>query len=192
VTDLLGADMNNLTASKTCSKCQADEPLADFNKQAKSKDGYHYYCRECQRGYARSNKERYAEYSRRWHAANADHKADLQRQWVAQNSLTKAEWQVAWKRANSERVREYHSRRRALIAGSSAEVVDLAAVWERSADECYICGVVVAADLQHPDPMSKSIDHVIPLSRGGAHVDENLAYVHLICNQRKNAKLLSL
>ncbi|RJU01983.1 hypothetical protein D6T65_05015 [Arthrobacter frigidicola] len=192
MTDLLGADMDNLTASKICSKCRVDKTLAEFNKQAKSKDGHEYYCRPCKREYVASNKKRYSAYSQKWHAENAERKAKLQRAWVGANSQSKAEWQSKWKSDNAERVREYHNRRRALIAGTRAEVVDLGAVWEQSQAACYICCEIIDADLPHPDRMSKSLDHIIPLSRGGLHVAENLAYVHLICNQRKNARLLDL
>ena len=32
---------------KTCSRCKTDKPFSDFGKQAKSKDGYQYHCRQC-------------------------------------------------------------------------------------------------------------------------------------------------
>ena len=32
---------------KTCSKCKTAKDSSDFNKQAKTKDGLHNYCREC-------------------------------------------------------------------------------------------------------------------------------------------------
>ena len=34
---------------KTCSCCKAEKPFADFNKYKRSKDGYDYRCKLCQR-----------------------------------------------------------------------------------------------------------------------------------------------
>ncbi|WP_158070491.1 HNH endonuclease [Streptomyces luteocolor] len=34
--------------------------------------------------------------------------------------------------------------------------------------------------------MSPSLDHVIPLSRGGSHRRDNVQLAHLRCNLRKN------
>lgn len=38
--------------------------------------------------------------------------------------------------------------------------------------------------------MSPSIDHVIPLSRGGAHAMGNVQSAHLRCNSSKGDKLI--
>lgn len=39
---------------KLCGKCSKFLPVKDFNKNIKSQDGYHSYCRECNREYVRS------------------------------------------------------------------------------------------------------------------------------------------
>lgn len=36
-----------MKSSKTCSKCGAEKPLADFYTDPATKDGYHYHCKEC-------------------------------------------------------------------------------------------------------------------------------------------------
>ena len=36
--------------------------------------------------------------------------------------------------------------------------------------------------------MSVSLDHVVPLSRGGSHTLGNVRCAHLICNIRKGSK----
>ena len=40
-----------------------------------------------------------------------------------------------------------------------------------------------------PDPMRFEVDHIVPLSRGGAHEQANLQWTHLVCNLRKGTKL---
>lgn len=57
-------------------------------------------------------------------------------------------------------------------------------------DMCAICGKPVDKGLPYPHPMSKSIDHIIPLDRGGHPSDiDNLQLVHLGCNRAKGNKL---
>ena len=59
-------------------------------------------------------------------------------------------------------------------------------VFERDDWLCGLCGEQVDKDLMWPDPMSASLDHIIPLSRGGEHTLDNVQLAHLVCNIRKN------
>ena len=57
-------------------------------------------------------------------------------------------------------------------------------------DTCGICGRPVDKALKFPDPMSPTVDHIIPIARGGhPSAIENLQLAHLCCNQRKNDKV---
>lgn len=60
-----------------------------------------------------------------------------------------------------------------------------------SSDICAICGQPVDKSLKFPDPMSPSIDHIIPIAKGGHPAAlENLQLTHLKCNQSKATKLV--
>lgn len=51
---------------------------------------------------------------------------------------------------------------------------------------CAICGQPVDFSLKWPDPMSKTIDHIIPVSKGGHPSDiSNLQLAHFTCNRHK-------
>ena len=55
---------------------------------------------------------------------------------------------------------------------------------------CGICGKPVDFDVKYPNPMSASIDHIIPINKGGHPSDiENLQLVHFTCNRAKSDKL---
>jgi 5-methylcytosine-specific restriction endonuclease McrA len=60
-------------------------------------------------------------------------------------------------------------------------------VYKRDGWLCGICRAEVDPAVLHPDPMSASLDHVVPLSKGGDHTRENSVLAHLICNIRKSA-----
>lgn len=44
---------------KTCFRCKLSKPLAEFNRSPSNKDGYHSYCRECQKAHYRENYARH-------------------------------------------------------------------------------------------------------------------------------------
>ena len=55
---------------------------------------------------------------------------------------------------------------------------------------CGICGKPVDMSLKYPHPMSKTIDHIIPISKGGHPSDlDNLQLAHWTCNRRKSDKI---
>lgn len=60
--------MESTMDTKNCSKCQHTKPIAEFNKYSRSKDGYSYRCKSCERA---SNKK--------WCDANWSKKMEQQR-----------------------------------------------------------------------------------------------------------------
>ena len=55
-------------------------------------------------------------------------------------------------------------------------------IGERDNWICNICGNIVDKELKYPNPMSASLDHIIPLSKGGEHNENNVHISHLYCN----------
>lgn len=95
-----------------------------------------------------------------------------------------------WAAENPERneraARANRDKRRARLAGASVERVTADEVRLATGDICYLCGIAIDFNLKHPHPGSPSMDHVVPLSRGGSHSVDNLAMTHLRCNLRKH------
>ena len=55
---------------------------------------------------------------------------------------------------------------------------------------CAICGQPVDMSLRYPHPMARSVDHIIPINRGGHPSDlSNLQLAHWTCNRAKADKL---
>jgi 5-methylcytosine-specific restriction endonuclease McrA len=56
---------------------------------------------------------------------------------------------------------------------------------------CGICGKPVDKNLAYPHPMSATVDHIIPINRGGHPSDiDNLQLAHFICNRQKSDKFV--
>lgn len=60
-----------------------------------------------------------------------------------------------------------------------------------SQSNCGICGRPVNFDKKFPDPWSATLDHIVPISKGGDPASlENLQLAHLACNRMKSSKLI--
>lgn len=91
----------------------------------------------------------------------------------------------AWNEA-----RKAHShKRRAQKLGTQVEDLRPIDIYERDIWLCGICSTPVDPDLSHPHPMSPSLDHILPLSRGGTHTYENVQLAHLTCNVSKGNRV---
>ena len=74
-----------------------------------------------------------------------------------------------------------------LVAGPT-EHVNRREVFDRDEWRCQVCKEPVDQTLRWPDPLSATLDHVVPLSRGGRHAPDNVQLAHFICNVRKGAR----
>lgn len=89
-----------------------------------------------------------------------------------------------------ERRRSNWKKRYALTRGApEAESFDYRAIHERDDWVCGICGEAVDPELKWPDPMSASLDHIVPVSQGGVHSPANAQCSHLTCNVHKGVRV---
>lgn len=70
--------------------------------------------------------------------------------------------------------------------GVAYEPVSRARVLERDNWTCRLCGQRISKRAQYPDLMSASLDHIVPLSKGGGHLYSNVQAAHFICNSKKS------
>ena len=55
---------------------------------------------------------------------------------------------------------------------------------------CGLCGKPVDKSIKYPDPMSPTVDHIIPVSRNGDPISlDNLQLAHRYCNRQKGDRL---
>jgi 5-methylcytosine-specific restriction endonuclease McrA len=67
----------------------------------------------------------------------------------------------------------------------------LRATIARSRPACWLCGEGIDYTLPHLDPKSFTIDHVIPLAKGGTDTLDNVRAAHRSCNSTKRARLIA-
>lgn len=187
----------NAEGLRRCLQCEQSLPLDAFPITGKTPSGHpHYasYCRPCFRErtgrYYRSYREKHAaefrQYEHQYYEANKE-------QLLAERRARRHEQREKWReydrqrtpeRRHTEAVRE--TRRKAMAFRYSkvrTKKIDPKTIRERDSDICYLCLLSVTDD-------NWTLDHVIPLKRGGLHTEENLKVAHIHCNSRKSNKLL--
>jgi len=199
-----------MSESKTCSKCKQLKSLDNFYKNKRIKGGRNNYCKPCQANYLRQyrivNPNKDSQYKARWRNKNPDYdsqyylanRAELlikMSEWRSNNLIRKAETDKAWKLANPEKVKinakNYYLRhpakqsknrqiRRARLRNARIYKVTEKDFLNILKSPCIYCGA-----------KGEQVDHIIPLSRGGAHSLGNLASSCSRCNLSKNNKLVS-
>ena len=96
----------------------------------------------------------------------------------------------AWAVAHPERARmlgrQSRATRRARQMAMFVEHIDPSTVFDRDAGVCGICHEAVERNQQW------EVDHIVPLSKGGAHSYANVQLAHIRCNRRKGAKVVEL
>lgn len=97
----------------------------------------------------------------------------------------------AWTERNKAKVADNSRRYRARKVGAVVEHFSRLSVFERDNWVCGICKRPVNKNASFPAWDSPSLDHVIPLSRGGEHSMTNSQTAHLRCNLSKGDRMVA-
>lgn len=132
--------------------------------------GRQRYCaRAC---YELTNHEARLQRARAYYRKHRSDCARRMRDWYVAHRDEQLERAKVWKQTNPELRRLYNANRRARLRGAPLSLDDLAALPR----VCAYCG---RGDLD------LTIDHRVPLSRGGHHEPSNLVWACAECNSRK-------
>lgn len=102
------------------------------------------------------------------------------KRWRLKNLETERARNRAYKKdpANRQRATDRENLRRARLLGALIEDIDRQRVYEMHGGMCGICEEFIGDEPFH-------VDHVVPLSRGGAHAYCDVQPSHPLCNWRK-------
>lgn len=167
---------------KTCKRCRAEKPVADFPIERTCLGGRKHVCKACV-----SAAERL-----RWEQAQLAANPAYVKRPPADNSSearrARGREEARQRRLkNPERERMYNRRsfvkwRVGKAGGVWIEDVEALVVLEMDDGLCGICGEDV-------DPFRFDLDHIVPLSKGGEHSYANVQVAHSACNIRKRDSL---
>ena len=132
--------------------------------------------REKRRAYYLANKDRIKAKTREYAKANAEQTASYLRSWIESNPAK-----------YKEHRRNRSQLRRARFYGVGYEKFSITEIFKRDNWKCGICSEPIDKTLKWPNLGSISLDHIIPLSKGGNHSKANTQASHLGCNIRKGS-----
>ena len=65
-------------------------------------------------------------------------------------------------------------------------------IYARDGYMCWLCGGQLDMVEKVPHPLAPTIDHVIPLARGGWHEPGNIKAAHFLCNAKKSDNIVAI
>ena len=83
------------------------------------------------------------------------------------------------------RQRYFNKRRKLKMRGLTPQVISAKRLWVRDNGVCGLCGQVVDQAHVYPHPMAATVDHIVPISKGGSQSESNLQLAHARCNTSK-------
>ena len=173
-----------------CSVCHEVKSFEAFSKKTETHLGIQSRCKSCtvkpSKAYRLANSDRVRAAKKAWALANPDRRRARNKVWRLGNPDKARASTKAWELANPEKQRAHCQKRRALKRDAFVEAVDPRVVFQRDNGQCGICGQTVLLKLRYPHPQSASLDHIVPLAKGGVHSYQNTQLSHLVCNKRKN------
>lgn len=201
----------NLVGTKRCAACLERRYVSQFSPNKRNRDGLQSWCFACTRARKKAARqtgigvEAARVRNAAWREANKDRKAQYAKEWLAENRDRHRTTARAYRAKNIEKVRarEREQNKRPHIRALRYMHVNLRRAREASArgeftleeweslktlygHRCLRCG-------RREDVSSRStkltIDHVVPLSRGGTNELANIQPLCGFCNTSKGAKI---
>ena len=170
---------------KRCTKCSKVKPFNAFDSDTSKRFGRASSCKKCHR-------ERKRIKTTEWRATQEElsylHKRGKSRCTRCDsikpisNFLKAKKTKLGIYRLCKDCNNSYRSRRKPSMRDYTN--------WEVFEDDeftCYLCEEILDPSAKHPDPKCLTIDHVFPISLGGADARENVRTACLECNLDKRA-----
>lgn len=194
-----------------CGKCKRWKPKQNFHKNSKNKTGVHGICKVCQKEWRDKNKQKLIQSAIKWQKENPEKAIANIRRWEKSNPEKAKEYKDASNKKQNERIKNdpellnirraqknefakkkqklfpeisqaKYSKRRARILDSEGSFTpdEWTALCEKYGNICLCC--------KEKKPLT--IDHVIPLSKGGKNSIDNIQPLCLECNMYKHTKTI--
>jgi len=187
--------------SKVCTQCGELKSLNEYNLEPRNRDGYRSNCKVCKakvdKSYRERNREKVKERLHKYYVEHADYFKNAAKLWQANNPEKAKE--VAkksrkkhpenqrratkkWRLANPEKHAEFQRNRRTRVLGAVGKItrqefLDLCSQYDFRCLRCGANGKKKEVEL--------TIDHVIPISCGGANLIDNAQPLCRSCNSSK-------
>jgi len=134
------------------------------------------------RAYRRENAERLKQYGRQYRLEHREECRIVEKHYKQEHKKETRARIDEWRRCNPGKTQEYLARRRALEMGAEGSYTadDWTAILDKYGHKCLACGTTE----------NISVDHVIPLRKGGSNYPHNLQPLCVSCNSSKKNRYI--
>lgn len=169
-----------------CSKCQEWKNPDCFVRNTQDCTGLSSHCIECHRivanDYASRNRKKLTQANDIWRQANRARHLETRKVWRKQHAEGERERSREWQKRNLERVKaNTHKRRARMLSNGGSftqeEWLSLCAHYEY---RCLCCG----------EHRPLTVDHIIPIAKGGMNTIDNIQPLCKPCNSAKRIKII--
>lgn len=91
------------------------------------------------------------------------------------------------KNIGKKKIQYYSPKRRAIY--EAGDKIDHLTLFHLHGWTCWVCKEQINPRLRFPSHWAATVEHIIPLCRGGTHTWDNVAPAHAICNFSKGERL---
>ena len=186
---------------KICTLCKTNKNESDFYSLSSSPDGLAWYCKSCQdkrrKKWARKNPKRDRETRRLWAkksrphrwmkvraaekryaALHPDRRRDSCNKWTRKNRDKRHAIDARWRSRNRAKCALRQQQRRRVSGDLTlAQWLEILELFD---GKCLRCGTKKRI----------SIDHIIPIAKGGLHTASNVQPLCCSCNSSKRTKII--
>lgn len=187
---------------KTCTKCNIKKSIEDFHKAPKGKYGRRARCKFCLHKYYNTNKEkilvkahnRYIEkkedilkYHAEYRIKNKEHLVEYKKKYHEENKDIINKRATLWRVENRERynlnMNAAAHRRRAHIHKNGNNTLTAKEITQlfKEIISCVYCGI----------ENNLTLDHIIPISKGGQNCLSNVTVACSSCNSKKSNRIIN-
>jgi len=167
---------------KKCSHCGKILPETEFYKDQAKKDGLTCRCKTCKR--LTQNADYRRRYEKKYRETHKQQRSEIVKRSMKRNEEHHKEQRRIYLKTQKgmEMYKRQTQNRYALRKASYVTRVDTVKLFYDSPKKCFYCGKELTLK-------TMTIDHFVPLSKGGKHEIENLRICCRTCNTSKGAKL---
>lgn len=189
---------------KICTNCKVNKSLKEFHRDTTKEDGRRSQCKNCHSIYKKvyrvKNKQRILDRDKKYYAKNNKKIIKYQKNYRAENKPKILEAAKKYYAKNKEKIRnkqaEYFKTDKGKLAKVKSEhnskikkINSINNLTSRESNiilslqqyKCICCE-------QYFDKINPTLDHIIPLSKGGDLIKENVQYLCQSCNSSKHTK----
>lgn len=169
--------------TKQCSKCKEIKSFNEFSWMSKQKNIRQTYCKTCKHLYYLDNQERIKNRTREWQLNNPERTSIRVMQWQQDNREKQKKTWNKWfnKPENREKMRINDNFKDKITRSGLREFL-----LNMQEKKCLYCNKIFNKNILQD---SKSIDHFIPVSKGGLNEFNNIVLCCRSCNSKKKNKL---